>query len=110
MSSASSTGDREPAAASTPPSASQPAPKTMGKYQLRKKIGAGGMGAVYLAVDKQLKRTVALKLLPRDKAGNPTLVKRFKAEAQAVAQLKHDNIVTIYEAGEAEGYLYMRCV
>ncbi|MEX1094428.1 MAG: serine/threonine-protein kinase [Planctomycetales bacterium] len=79
----------------------------LGKYELRRKIGAGGMGAVYLAFDTQLRRTVALKILPRDKANNPVLVRRFHAEAQAAAQLRHDNIVTVYEAGEAEGYLYM---
>jgi serine/threonine-protein kinase len=79
----------------------------VGKYELQKKIGAGGMGAVYLAVDSSLKRTVALKILPHDKAQNPTLVKRFHAEAHAAAQLKHDNIVTVYEAGEADGYNYI---
>ncbi|MBI5757260.1 MAG: serine/threonine protein kinase [Planctomycetales bacterium] len=79
----------------------------VGKYELQKKIGAGGMGAVYLAVDSTLKRTVALKILPHDKAQNPTLVKRFHAEAHAAAQLKHDNIVTVYEAGEADGYNYI---
>ena len=61
----------------------------LGKYEIKKKIGAGGMGAVYLATDVQLKRTVALKVLPKDKASNPTLKKRFKAEAQAAAHLKH---------------------
>ncbi|MEX0714932.1 MAG: serine/threonine-protein kinase [Planctomycetaceae bacterium] len=81
--------------------------KMLGKYELKRKIGAGGMGAVYLAVDTQLKRTVALKILPRDKGNNPLLVRRFHAEAQAAAQLRHDNIVTVFEAGEADGYLYM---
>ena len=79
----------------------------IGKYEIQKKIGAGGMGAVYLAIDPGLKRSVALKVLPQDKAGNPTLVKRFKAEAQAAANLRHDNIVMVYEAGEADGYLYI---
>lgn len=65
------------------------------------------MGAVYLALDSTLKRNVALKLLPRDKAENTTLVRRFKAEAQAAAHLKHDNIVAIYDAGEADGYFYI---
>ncbi|MEX1230572.1 MAG: protein kinase [Planctomycetaceae bacterium] len=79
----------------------------LGKYEIKKKIGAGGMGAVYLAVDVELNRTVALKILPREKAQNPTLVKRFKAEGQAAALLRHENIVTVYEAGEADGYLYL---
>jgi eukaryotic-like serine/threonine-protein kinase len=81
--------------------------KSLGKYQIKKRIGAGGMGAVYLALDSDLKRTVALKVLPREKADNATLVKRFKAEAQAAAHLKHDNIVTIYEAGQSDGYLFI---
>lgn len=81
--------------------------KKVGKYEIVKKIGQGGMGAVFLAKDTQLKRQVALKVLPKDKAENPTLVKRFKAEAQAAAALKHDNIVAIHDAGEADGLLYI---
>ncbi|MBT4865337.1 MAG: serine/threonine protein kinase [Planctomycetaceae bacterium] len=107
MASASDKGGQDPPAASTPSNGGGPAVQKLGKYELRKKIGAGGMGAVYLALDTQLKRSVALKMLPREKAKNATLVKRFKAEAHAAAQLKHDNIVTIYEAGEADGYLYI---
>ena len=81
--------------------------QTLGKYELRKKIGSGGMGTVYLAFDTQLKRTVALKVLPKESVANPTLVKRFQSEAQAAAQLKHDNIVMVYEAGQADGYLFI---
>ena len=88
-------------------SGGQQAVHMLGRYLIKRKIGQGGMGAVYLAVDQDLRRTVALKVLPKEKAENPTLVRRFKAEAQAAAQLKHDNIVTIYEAGEADGYLYI---
>ncbi len=82
-------------------------PKSFGKYLIEKKIGAGGMGAVFLARDIQLKRTVALKVLPRGKAKNPTLVKRFESEAQAAAHLNHENIVAVYDSGEAEGALFM---
>lgn len=81
--------------------------KALGQYELKKKLGQGGMGAVYLAVDTSLKRSVALKILPREKAANPQLVKRFKAEAQNASQLTHDNIVAVYGAGEADGYLYI---
>lgn len=81
--------------------------RRIGKYEIQKKIGAGGMGAVFLALDPGLKRSVALKVLPKDKADNPVLVKRFKVEAQAAANLRHENIVTVYEAGEADGFLYM---
>lgn len=81
--------------------------RKLGKYEIQKQLGAGGMGTVYLAKDTQLKRLVALKLLSRDKAANPTLVKRFQAEAQASAQLRHDNIVAIYENGEIDGHLFI---
>ena len=81
--------------------------QTLGKYEIRKRIGSGGMGSVFLAFDPDLRRTVALKILPREKAQNEILVKRFKAEAQAAAHLRHDNIVAIYDAGEADGYLFI---
>lgn len=81
--------------------------RTFGRYVIEKKLGEGGMGAVYRAVDSNLKRAVALKILPRDKATNDILVKRFQAEAQAAAQLRHKNIVCVYDSGELDGYLYI---
>ena len=98
------TSSSEAAAKAPQPKA---APRRLGKYEVLKQIGAGGMGAVYLAKDTELKRLVALKVLPRERAANPTLVKRFKAEAQAAAQLRHDNIVAIYDSGETDGHLYI---
>lgn len=88
-------------------SARVPKLKSLGKYQIEKEIGAGGMGAVFLAKDTTLNRLAALKVLPRDKAENPVLVKRFKAEGQAAAHLRHENIVSVYDAGEEDGYLYI---
>lgn len=88
-------------------SARVPKMETLGKYQIQKEIGAGGMGAVFLARDTTLNRLAALKILPRDKAENPVLVKRFKAEGQAAAHLRHENIVSVYDAGEEDGYLYI---
>lgn len=81
--------------------------KSLGPYDLRRKLGQGGMGAVYLAVDPNTKEQLALKILPREKASNPQLVKRFKAEAQNAAQLTHENIVSVFGTGEADGYLYI---
>jgi eukaryotic-like serine/threonine-protein kinase len=81
--------------------------RTFGRYVIEKKLGEGGMGVVYRAVDSNLKRTVALKILPRDKAKNEFLVKRFQAEAEAAAQLRHKNIVCVYDSGELDGYLYI---
>jgi serine/threonine protein kinase len=79
----------------------------LGKYQIVRELGAGGMGTVYLAVDSNLKRTVALKILHKDRATNETLVRRFESEAHAAAQLKHENIVTVYDAGQIEGNLFI---
>lgn len=79
----------------------------LGKYRIQKKLGAGGMGTVYLAVDEELQRPVALKVLSRERAENPILVKRFKAEGQAAAALSHPNIVSVYGAGEDGGHLYL---
>lgn len=81
--------------------------KRLGKYVIQRPLGAGGMGTVFLAVDSELRRTVALKVLPRERAKNPKLVKRFKAEGQAAAKLEDDNIVKVYEAGEIDGFLYI---
>ncbi len=80
---------------------------SLGKYKIQRMVGSGGMGSVYLAIDQQLKRTVALKVLTKDKAANKTLVRRFKAEGQAGAQMEHPNIVSVYESGEVDGFLYL---
>jgi eukaryotic-like serine/threonine-protein kinase len=90
-----------------PPRPSLVGRDTLGKYEIVRQLGAGGMGTVYLAVDSQLKRTVALKVLPKDRTENDTLVRRFEAEAQAAAQLKHENVVTVYDAGRIDGHLYI---
>ena len=101
--------DDDPTREMTSAGGGTPAPQTprIGKYLIRKKLGQGGMGAVYLAHDEVLNRQVALKVLPRDKAENPTLVRRFKSEAQAAAQLDHPNIIAVHESGEGNGYLYI---
>jgi len=72
-------------------------------YRIADKIGAGGMGEVYLAEDTKLKRHVALKFLPAHTASNDDMRSRFTREARAVAALSHPNIVTIHEVGEWGG-------
>jgi len=70
------------------------------QYKVIERIGAGGMGEVYLAEDSELKRQVALKFLPVHLCSETDCRARFKREAQATAKLNHPNIVTIYEVGE----------
>jgi serine/threonine-protein kinase len=75
----------------------------IGHYKVIKRLGAGGMGAVYQAVDTHLGREVALKVLPPDLAGKPEMLERFRQEAQTAASLRHEHIVTLYEFGTANG-------
>jgi len=72
-------------------------------YRIVEKIGAGGMGEVYLAEDTQLNRKVALKFLPPHLCQDEDCRARFKREAQAVAKLNHPNIITIHEVSEYQG-------
>jgi serine/threonine protein kinase len=65
------------------------------------------MGLVYLADDPKKDRQIALKVLARENAGNPTLLKRFRSEALATRELKHPNIVGVYEAGSIDGQFYI---
>ncbi len=79
----------------------------LGRYEIRSKIGAGGMGEVYLAHDTKLDRKVALKILPAELAANQDRMRRFVQEAKAAAALNHPNIATIHEIGESEGVNYI---
>jgi len=76
-------------------------------YRIIGKIGAGGMGEVYLAEDTQLNRKVALKFLPPHLCQDEDCRSRFKREARAAAKLNHPNIVTIHEVSEHRGRPYL---
>jgi len=76
-------------------------------YRIVEKIGAGGMGEVFLAQDTTLNRRIALKFMPAHIASDKDLRVRFTREAQAAAQLDHPNIVSVYEVGEYRGLPYI---
>ena len=78
----------------------------LGNYILQDKIGEGGMGEVYLAEHRTMKRQVAVKLLPEKLTDNDEAVRRFHREVQAVARLLHPNIVKAFDADEANGTHY----
>jgi serine/threonine-protein kinase len=78
-----------------------------GRYRILRKLGAGGMAAVYLAEDDELGRRVAIKILNDRYANDEAFVERFRREAKSAAGLSHPNIVSVYDRGEAEGTYYI---
>ena len=82
-------------------------PLILGEYIVRDIVGRGGMGTVYRAVHRRMKRTVAIKVLRRDIAQADLLAKRFLREVEVAAKLCHPNIVTAYDAGEQNGISYL---
>ena len=81
--------------------------KTISHYKILEKIGEGGMGEVYKAEDTKLKRTIALKFLPREMPRDQEARDRFMKEAQAAAALDHPHICTVHEIDEAEGKTFI---
>lgn len=81
-------------------------PERIGGYRIKGLLGRGGMGTVYLGWQDDLEREVALKVLAPNYTADPTMRKRFRAEARATAALHHRSIVPIYDYGEAQGMMF----
>jgi eukaryotic-like serine/threonine-protein kinase len=79
----------------------------LGPYEIVSAIGAGGMGEVYRARDARLSRDVAIKVIPREFAFDPSRLRRFQQEAQTVAALSHPGIVGLYDIGEHDSVIFL---
>src|ERR1051326_1250549 len=79
----------------------------LGRYEIRAKIGEGGMGEVYRARDEKLNRDVAVKVLPVAFSRDAERLLRFEQEAQAAGALNHPNILSVYDVDTHEGAAYV---
>jgi serine/threonine protein kinase len=78
-----------------------------GRYTITSVLGRGGMGTVYAAHQASVDRSVAIKVLNREFAENPMIVRRFHQEAMAASRLTHPNTISVYDFGQSEGLLYI---
>jgi len=80
---------------------------SLGPYEIVEKIGAGGMGEVYLGRDTRLERTVAIKVMPPQFAERDDMRQRFEREARSVSALQHPNVCALYDVGNQDGVAYL---
>jgi eukaryotic-like serine/threonine-protein kinase len=85
----------------------QPGDVLGGRYEILQLLGEGGMGAVYKAMDRELDRPVALKLIRPQLAANPSILARFKQELLLARQITHRNVIRIYDLGDADGVKFI---
>ena len=78
-----------------------------GRYEILQLLGEGGMGAVYKAMDRELGRPVALKIIRPELAANPSILARFKQELLLAHQVTHKNVIRIYDLGDADGVKFI---
>src|ERR1700690_3619708 len=78
-----------------------------GRYEIVQLLGEGGMGAVYKALDREVERTVALKLIRPELAANPQILARFKQELLTAHQVTHKKVIRIYDIAEADGVKFI---
>ncbi|MBI4618379.1 MAG: protein kinase [Planctomycetes bacterium] len=111
-------GLRDPSTSRESPGASRPSPSGPvraatdgavigGRYELRRTLGEGGMAVVHEAYDRELRRTVAIKILKESRSEKDQVSRRLRREARALARLSHPNVVTVYDTGEHEGATYL---
>jgi serine/threonine-protein kinase len=81
--------------------------RSLGPYDLQARLGAGGMGTVYLAVHRRLRQRRAVKVLPNNLAADPLFVQRFEREARLAAELRHPNIVAVLDVDDADGVFFL---
>ncbi|MEP7189791.1 MAG: protein kinase, partial [Roseiflexaceae bacterium] len=79
----------------------------LGAYDIQALLGSGGMAHVYRGFDSNLHRAVAIKVLSSDAGTQPGFAERFRQEARLIANLRHPNIVQVYDFGEQDGHTYM---
>ncbi|MFN8650711.1 MAG: protein kinase [Gemmatimonadales bacterium] len=103
------TGGASPTAPSMPVASGllRPGSVLSGRYEIQKQLGAGGMGVVYRAFDKELQETVAIKILKPDLIGDANLLERFKQEIRLARRISHPNVVRTHDLGESEGLYYI---
>lgn len=89
------------------PQADPPVQKQIGRYRVLERLGSGGSGSVWKALDTATNRLVALKILPEWFAPSAAARKRFLEEVRITSDLDHPGIVPVFDAGESDGYLYI---